>query len=54
MKFRFSLSIGIAGAIQEEIVDIPDDWAEEDIEEEYQLWSINYLDGGWKEMEEKV
>lgn len=35
MKVEFHLSIGLAGASRRDIVEVPDDYSDEDIEEEY-------------------
>jgi hypothetical protein len=54
IKVEFSLNIGYANADRHEIVDIEvgDDVTDEDLEEllneEWQMWSTNYIDGGFK------
>lgn len=58
-KFKFTLSIGYAGADHRETYEIDDEdfeglsEAERDkvIEEHWQEWSQNYIDGGWDEIE---
>lgn len=52
MKVEFHLSIGLAGASRSEIVEVPDDFLEEDIEEEYQDWKNNYIEGYWTILDE--
>lgn len=52
MKVHFTLSIGIANAKQQDTVDIPDDYTDDQINEEYQDWLSNYLDGGWHKVED--
>lgn len=58
MKFSFTLSIGYHGAKHEDIMDYPecDDMSEEEREEflnqEWQEWSNDYIDGGWWPVEE--
>ena len=64
LKFKFTLSIGIVGARQEEelglcdIGYIEEEWfamtgdaKKKALEEAWQDWSNNYIDGGWTEIE---
>ena len=52
---KVSLSIGFAGDVREETIDIPDDELDglsaeekEDVYEGYwKEWSANYIDGSW-------
>ena len=46
MRVRFTLSIGYVPG-REEIVELDDDWTNDEIEREYQDWVSEYLDGGW-------
>lgn len=48
MKVEFHLSIGLAGANQSEIVEVPNDFSEDDIEEEYQEWKNGFIEAYWK------
>lgn len=56
-KFLFTLNIGLAGASQEDEVDvdIPDEASEEEadelIHEAWKDWAWNYIDGGTREIE---
>lgn len=47
MKVEFTLGTGFANAVHKEIVDLPDDYSEEDIEDIYQEWANNFLDKSW-------
>ena len=47
MKVEFILGTGFANAIHREIVDLPDDYFGEDIEDVYQEWANNFLDKSW-------
>ena len=53
MKVEFILGTGFAGATHKELVELPDDCAEDDIEEMYQEWYNNLLDKSWHILEEK-
>lgn len=48
MKVQFTLSIGYPSAKQKEVVELDDDLADDDIEEAYETWKNNFLDGGWE------
>ena len=47
MKVEFILGTGFANAIHKEIVDLPDDYSGEDIEDIYQEWANEFLDKSW-------
>lgn len=47
MKVEFYLGIGYAGAEHREIIDFPDEYTEQDIEEEFNDWMNNYLECAW-------
>lgn len=57
-KFKFTLGIGFAGARHEEVYEIDDediaDMSEAEkeklLEEHWQEWAHNYIDGGWDEI----
>lgn len=49
-RVRFTLSIGFVNARHTADEEFEDDTTEEEIEEAYQLWVQNYLDGGWHEV----
>ncbi|MGP5203675.1 DUF7167 family protein [Psychrobacter aquimaris] len=52
MRVKFYLSIGLAGATRTDIVEMPDDSSENDIEEEYQTWKNDYIEGYWDKISE--
>ena len=52
MKVEFLLDTGFAGATHKEIVEVPYDYSEYDIEEMYQEWANNFLDKSWSIVEE--
>lgn len=52
MRVKFYLSIGLAGATRTDIVEVPDNFSEEDIEEEYQIWKNDYIEACWDILEE--
>lgn len=51
MKVEFLLGTGFAGATHKEIVEIPYDYSEKDIEEMYQEWANGFLDKCWTILE---
>jgi len=52
MKVKYTLSIGFANAKHKETVELPDDFTDAQIEDDYEGWCSNYLDGGWSKVEE--
>lgn len=48
MKVTFTLSIGISNAYQEDTFDYDDDVSDKELEEDWQIWSNNYIDGGYE------
>lgn len=58
IKARFTLSIGFVGAKHEDIVEIQveedatKEEIEEEINEEWERWAMNYIDGGAEIIEE--
>lgn len=47
MKVRYHLEIG-NGEGQYEVVELPDNFTEEDIEEDFLEWRAGYLDSCWE------
>lgn len=52
MKVEFILGTGFAGATHKELVELPNDYTEDDIEEMYQEWANNFLDKSWYILED--
>lgn len=52
MKVEFILDTGFAGATHKELVELPNDYTEDDIEEMYQEWANNFLDKSWYILED--
>lgn len=52
MKVTFTLSIGLQGH-QTETFEYDDDITDEELEEAWQDWSQNYIDGAFKREESK-
>lgn len=50
IKVLFTLSIGFAQAKEAEIVELDENYTDEEIEEAYQMWCNNHLDGGWTKL----
>ncbi|MDQ0174461.1 DUF7167 family protein [Bacillus chungangensis] len=51
--YKFFLHTGFAGCTQEEIVELPSDLSEEEVEEEFKDWVWNLLDGHYEELERR-
>lgn len=51
MKVQFTLSIGYPGADHEEVVDCDDEATDTELQEAWQEWTYNYIDGGYERME---
>lgn len=45
-----SMSIGLVRCQREEIVEFEDDATDDEIQEYYEEWVNNHLDGGWWEV----
>lgn len=54
MKVEFYLSIGLAGADRTDIVELPDNYSDEDIEDEYQEWKGGYMDSYWNKLDKEI
>jgi len=54
MKVRFTLSIGYPGAKHVDEMEFPDDTTDDEIDEEYQGWCSNYLDGSWEKLDKET
>ncbi len=46
-KFEFVLETGFAGAVHRDIIELPMELTEEEIEEEYKDWKNDKIDGYW-------
>ncbi len=51
-RVRYTLSIGFVGAEHRDVFDWPDEATDEEINEDYQQWCQNYMDGGWYVLED--
>lgn len=51
--YKFYADLGYVSADCEEIVEVPDDYTEEDVEEMFECWLSNHLDYGFIEIEEE-
>lgn len=51
-KIEFYLSIGLAGARQEEEVEFPDDTTEQEINEFLEEWAAEFIEIGYRELKE--
>jgi len=52
MKVKFTLGIGFSGARQVEVVELPDDYTEDDIYAELDEWKYQYIDAGFQVLED--
>jgi hypothetical protein len=48
MEIKVRLSIGYPTASHEDIIEVPDDFTDEQIWDEVDDWANNYIDKGWK------
>ncbi len=48
MKIKVGLSIGLSNADQKDVLEMPDDCTEEEIEQEVNDWANNYIEVYWK------
>jgi len=48
MKVKMTLSIGFPVATRKEIIELDDDMTDDELHEEWELWSNNYIDGGFE------
>lgn len=53
MKVEFYLGIGYANAEYVEEVELPDDYTEQDIQEEFDDWVNNWIYSGWQIIDEE-
>lgn len=51
-KYRFCFGIGYVGADHEEIVELPEDMTEDEVEEEFKEWVWNHINGYWEVVED--
>lgn len=51
MKVEFRISAGI-GLTDSQILEFDDGITDEELNDEWNSWSMNYIDGGWDKLEE--
>ncbi len=51
MKVTFTLSIGYANAQRKEVFEYEDDVSDKELEQNWQAWVWNYIDGGFEREE---
>lgn len=51
MQVKFYMSVGISEG-QEEIVELPDDYSDDEIEEDFLEWRAGYIDSCWVKLDE--
>lgn len=49
-KVKFILSMGLVGCKKEETFEFDDNITNEEIQEEYEQWVSEQIDGGWEEI----
>lgn len=47
-RVEFTLSIGFVTGKHRKVMEFDDDITDEEIEQEYNEWMWNYIDGGWR------
>lgn len=50
-KIKFTISIGLVGCRREDTFEFDDDTVDEEIQEAYEDWRLEQLDGGWEEVD---
>ncbi len=50
-KVKFTLSIGLVGCKREDTIKFDDDVTDQEIQETYEEWQLEQLDGGWEDTE---
>ena len=48
--YEFVLETGFANSVHRDIVELEADLTEDEIEEEYQTWKGNLIEGSWREL----
>lgn len=51
MKVEFRINAGME-ITDTEIIEYDDDMTDEELNSEWNTWSMNYIDGGWKKLED--
>lgn len=51
-KIKFCCSIGYPSAAQEDIIEVDDNWTEEDIEDKLWQWAEQFLEAWTEEIDE--
>lgn len=51
-SYEFVLETGFAGSVHRDIIELPFDFTEEEIEDEFQSWKGNLIEGSWREIED--
>lgn len=50
MKVKFTLGIGFHGAIHTQVVELPDEMDDDELQAEWEAWTHNYIDGGFTKL----
>ena len=52
MKVEFRINVGM-GIVDTEIIEYDDDITDKELSDEWNTWSMNYIDGGWSKLDEE-
>ena len=52
MKVKFSVSTGFVGSEKKVIVEVPNNWTDEQIQEYYNEWMWESIYAGWKKVDD--
>ena len=52
MKVEFAVSMGWNNK-QTEVIEYDDDMTDEELDSEWNTWSVNYIDGYWSRIDEE-
>lgn len=50
MKVEFRINAGM-GIVDTEIIEYDDDITDKELSDEWNTWSMNYIDGGWSKLD---
>ena len=50
-KVEFTVSMSLQGCRRREVVEFPSDTTDEEIQEHYEDWQREQLDGGWEDID---
>ena len=52
LKVKIWSKFGLVGCEREEVIEVDDNATDEEIEQEWQEWAYQYMDGGWEKIKD--